>query len=385
MVIGRLEMRAKFGSVEIPSEFLSFTVLITIAVLAWLGHPTPEHRPTLPLSIEQKAPLEPEHPSTLVLPAPPPSIPDKQLSEHIPMASEPALQKLMQPSKDVVSSNSTIKVLRPVPEPPSPTKIKRDILQPTFDQKTPQVGVSSNSVVSIQTDPMIKSPARPVQNWASKPLGKRVADSATRLSLRPLRPPPATSSPKAIQAATRPITRLQSKTKRTGRALLRQLEHGQGPGIEIFWPETPQLRQRLHSLLTKCHGMRSVLMSEDGRLFNTNGRPGAHSQVDMDQTSGFVRQVSGKMTAAERAVIARIRAYHGDQLSGVVVRLFPRSVDAGLLRDLHAFGSFDYDHDRSITAAYTINAGHVRIVDVRIDGKRLSGGFELERIGRVCR
>ena len=138
-------MRAKFGRVEIPSEFLSFTVLITIAVLAWLGHPTPEHRPTLPLNIEQKAPLEPEHPSTLMLPAPPPSIPEKQLSEHVPMASEPALQKLMQPSKDVVTSNSTIKVLRPVPEPPSPTKRKRDILELKSKHVRKQNTVSTGS------------------------------------------------------------------------------------------------------------------------------------------------------------------------------------------------------------------------------------------------
>lgn len=167
--------------------------------------------------------------------------------------------------------------------------------------------------------------------------------------------------------------------------LLRQLEHGKGPGIEIAWPETPELRRRLHILLTKCHGMRAALMSADGRLYVADGTPGVPWHVDMDRTSGFLRQVFGVMTSVERTAVARISAHHGREVTGSVVRLFPRAVDADLLGSFHALGELDYGASQSITAAYSVDGARVRIGDIRINGKPVDSVFELPRIVGRCR
>lgn len=52
----------------------------------------------------------------------------------------------------------------------------------------------------------------------------------------------------------------QSTTVRKGRTLLRILEHGDGPEIQITWPKSSRERDRLFDLLVRCYGVRVALM-----------------------------------------------------------------------------------------------------------------------------
>jgi hypothetical protein len=178
------------------------------------------------------------------------------------------------------------------------------------------------------------------------------------------------------------ITSLQAK--RSGRVLLRQLEHGKGPGIEIAWPAEWQQRQLLHTLLTKCHGMQAARMRRDGRLYVAGGVPGGSWSIDMDRMSGFVRQVVGTITPAERQAVEQIAAHHGGPVPGAVVRLFPRAVDAGLLGGLQALGGMNYETGRSVTAAYSVDDARVLIGGIQVDGRPIVGEFELPRRQGGC-
>ena len=46
--------------------------------------------------------------------------------------------------------------------------------------------------------------------------------------------------------------------------VLRRIEAGEGPGLEIAWPSDPASRLHLTRLLSRCHGMATILMGEEG-------------------------------------------------------------------------------------------------------------------------
>jgi hypothetical protein len=167
------------------------------------------------------------------------------------------------------------------------------------------------------------------------------------------------------------------KTLREGRALLRMLEHGAGPKIEIAWPETGNARRQLFNQFTDCFGMRVALMRPDGKLFVANGRPGAPWEINLDRFSGFVRQPAGQLTSKERDLIRQIRAHH-PRLSRVSpVRIFPRRADAMLLAGLKKISGSPYEKDSVIRARYRMVGRRVVVENVTINGRRTTGQVNL--------
>ena len=59
--------------------------------------------------------------------------------------------------------------------------------------------------------------------------------------------------------------KVNAEAVRTGRALLRIFEHGEGPGIEIAWPGTIAQRECLHDILRRCFGMKLALIDRASR------------------------------------------------------------------------------------------------------------------------
>ncbi len=116
-----------------------------------------------------------------------------------------------------------------------------------------------------------------------------------------------------------------------GRVLLRILEHGSGPEIEIAWPVSAIQRRALYRLFEVCYGMEIAVIDSGGRLYSRTGEAGRPWRLNMDRFSGFVRQPSGRLTLDEKDGIARIRAFHGGLRAAHNVRLFPRRLDALLL------------------------------------------------------
>ena len=118
------------------------------------------------------------------------------------------------------------------------------------------------------------------------------------------------------------------KAVRTGRQLLRILEHGEGPVIEIAWPRSSAQRERLHGVLQRCHGMRLALIDRAGGLYLDAGPRGNKWPIDLDRFSGFVRRPNGHITSAERRDAERVARYHHGLPATTPVRLFPRAADA---------------------------------------------------------
>jgi hypothetical protein len=172
---------------------------------------------------------------------------------------------------------------------------------------------------------------------------------------------------------------VDADTVRTGRALLRILEHGDGPRIDIAWPGSRAARERLHDVLRSCFGMRLALIDHSGGLYLDAGPRGRTWPIDLDRFSGFVRRPNGRIASAEQRAAARVRHHHRRLPETEPVRLFPRPADAALLGGLARLLGDGYRSSRAITASYRLRGGRVRVDGIRIDGRRIAGEIDLTR------
>ena len=163
---------------------------------------------------------------------------------------------------------------------------------------------------------------------------------------------------------------------RQGRALLRQLEAGDGPAIEIAWPASRRNREKLYTAFIRCYGMASAILDTENRLFRASDPRGRRWAPNLDRYSGFVRRVSGRRVAAEKRVLSRIRAHH-QLVAGAPVRLFPRIVDAMLLGGLRRLTGTGYGAGAAIHARYRLSGATVRVTDIAIGNRLVPGSVVL--------
>jgi hypothetical protein len=194
---------------------------------------------------------------------------------------------------------------------------------------------------------------------------------------------PAEPAPAPTEPAPEPAKHASQDELADGRVLLRMLETGKGPLVEIAWPDDPAARTRLYTALAACHGMETVLLGPGDRLFAANGRKGEAAEINPDSTSGFVRRPAGALPAPERETITRTRQRHG-LAGGAPVRLFPRTVDAALLGGLQAAVGPDYLGRRLIHAHYRLDGSRVSVDRIDADGTPVPGAIALPRM-RACR
>jgi len=159
-----------------------------------------------------------------------------------------------------------------------------------------------------------------------------------------------------------------------GRLLLRVLEHGKGPNIEIAWPQSVSERTQLYKTLVSCHGMKIALMNKEGELFINKGTSGQSWFPNMDIFSGYMRQAIGRPVKAEEDATDVIRQRHNLQQVGSLVRIFPRKIDAYLLAGLEGLaGNTRYSQATRITAAYKFSENSISIDSIRFDGRDING------------
>ncbi len=170
-----------------------------------------------------------------------------------------------------------------------------------------------------------------------------------------------------------------------GRVLLRILEHGSGPEIEIAWPVSATQRRALYRLFEACYGMEIAMIDSRGRLYGRSGEAGRPWQPNLDRYSGFVRQPSGRLTADEIDSIARIRTFHGGLRAANNVRLFPRRLDAVLLGGLKALIGDGYGDASAIRAYYRREGNTVLVESIRLDGRPILGRIDLSAAAHRCR
>ena len=159
-----------------------------------------------------------------------------------------------------------------------------------------------------------------------------------------------------------------------GRTLLRLLEHGSGPEIELAWPDSQAERRRLYQRLHDCFGMRIAVMDRSGRLYRDSSGTMASWRPNMDLYSGFMRSPSGRLAPEEEALL---RALRRQVPSAGPVRLFPRRVDALLLGGLQALMGPRYGALQSIQGRYRVRGNRILIEGVQGDGRPVAGTLDL--------
>jgi hypothetical protein len=169
-----------------------------------------------------------------------------------------------------------------------------------------------------------------------------------------------------------------------GRAFLKILEQGAGPGIEIRWPSESWQRDRLYAALVQCLGMRTGLLDGNGRLYLAEGQKGQPSTLDGERYSGFVRRPEGAMAREEEREIGRVRSYHQVRASASAARIFPRRVDAYLIGGLRQLVGDSYLKTKSVRATYRLANGHPVVDSIVADGRRVPGVIDLSDVASRC-
>ncbi|MBF0246735.1 MAG: hypothetical protein HQL36_01475 [Alphaproteobacteria bacterium] len=240
-------------------------------------------------------------------------------------------------------------------------------------------------------------PPPPEKVLAGAPAGRPGGGSSAHVGevaeeITPLKPhPPEQTKPTddrpTIQSVPRPNAELNDDVgvaAENGRTLLRILEHGKGPAIEIAWPDDDRKRSLLFDHFRDCHGMRVALMDLDGRLFTESEETGHPWDLNLDRYSGFVRRPSGAMSGEEMKAAEHIKMHHALQGHMRQVRLFPRNSDAILLGSLREIVGDRYRSAQSITAAYRFNGHAVQVNGIVVDGEPVPGHLILPS-QRTCR
>ncbi|MBO6518396.1 MAG: hypothetical protein JJ900_16045 [Rhodospirillales bacterium] len=150
-----------------------------------------------------------------------------------------------------------------------------------------------------------------------------------------------------------------------GRVLLRALEAGDGPRISIAWPKSVHDREALYLVMTRCLGMAHAVMTAEGQLFRDQDPPGTLWRPNADKYSGFVRSADDTILPRERQLKDRIRRRHGVQ-DGVLVRIFPRAVDAAILGGIHTGAGRHMDSSSNVQATYTLNGDDVSVSGITV-------------------
>ena len=92
--------------------------------------------------------------------------------------------------------------------------------------------------------------------------------------------------------------------------------------------------------------------------------PNKPLKLNVDTSSGFIREVNGRISGAEVDETIRIKQKHANQIFKSFVRIFPRKVDASLLQGLHSVLGDDFSKVKQIKASYRLNEKDVEILDI---------------------
>ena len=169
-----------------------------------------------------------------------------------------------------------------------------------------------------------------------------------------------------------------------GRVLLKKLEYGKGPQVEVSWPKELAQKQELYSVFTKCFGMKTAGLNSSNQLFVRSSGGNRALTLNMDTTSGFIREIHGDISRSERGEIIRIEQKHPYQTFKRFVRIFPRNVDASLLQGLHLVLGDVFPKAKQIKASYRLTGYDVEVFEVSADTQMFPGSFHLRKNARKC-
>ncbi len=232
--------------------------------------------------------------------------------------------------------------------------------QPDNDQQKPQPATTESKVAKPQGSMALASVVLPPP---PAPANKPKRSEETR-GARP-KQPLANISPPIPRASAAKVVSIDPATESDGRTLLRMLEIGKGPAIEIAWPAETDQRDQLYQIFINCFGMKAALLDIQDRLYTNDSKPGVAWRPNLDQFSSFMRRPTGALPNAEKREAGEIRKRH-NLTDGTSVRLFPRRIDAVLLGGLKRIVGGQYESGVNITATYVLKGTRVTIDRVKI-------------------
>ncbi len=133
--------------------------------------------------------------------------------------------------------------------------------QPDNDQQKPQPATTESKVAKPQGSMALASVVLPPP---PAPANKPKRSEETR-GARP-KQPLANISPPIPRASAAKVVSIDPATESDGRTLLRMLEIGKGPAIEIAWPAETDQRDQLYQIFINCFGMKAALLDIQDRL-----------------------------------------------------------------------------------------------------------------------
>lgn len=287
-----------------------------------------------------------------------------------------------------------------LPAPPAPALEQAPKALATRAQEAPQSAEIEQKPPSAKrarpTEPSTRSFATGAKASAPHPQKTKSKPNAGRKPLRratqekPSRPARSARSGLAAKGATneepgKSIVASQNDVAE-GRTLLRLLEYGSGPAIELAWPEAAGHRESLFALLAQCFGMQVALIDAAGHLYVAKGQPNTRWNLNLDRFSSFIREPAGELSGQERQAADRIRAHHSGLNSVSTVRVFPRTVDARLLGGLRRLVGESYAKTQAIRARYRLSGRRLVVEKIVADGRMIQGRLELRPVARgACR
>ncbi|MBL6928900.1 MAG: hypothetical protein ISR44_06980 [Rhodospirillales bacterium] len=321
-------------------------------------------RPPTPHELPQPEPAAEAVLAAISLP-PPPVLPKPQPE---------ATLKPLQTKEAVVEPPKTVKPMEPTAKPER---------------------IETKPMVVKPLEKKVEAPPKPKELKPRKPMkAVKAAQKAPVVKPRKSEPVPIKAKPRIAEPKPEPVqsetvhvsVRSGGQVAKEGRALLRLLEHGSGPTIEIAWPTGSSNRRNLYRTLSGCFGMQAILMDGSGNLFAAKGQKGQKWEINLDRYSGFVRQPAGFIAPQERTSADAIRRYHGFGWDRSVVRVFPRQVDSVLLGGLQQVLGENYSRTKVIRATYRQVGGALYIEGIEADGMKVDGriAFNPKR-GSGCR
>lgn len=272
---------------------------------------------------------------------------------------------------------------------PAPPAV--EVMAPTAHPK-PQVQSQPTPEPTLEAKGGEGVKPAPAQTPAVQPVAPKVEGAVEPVTpekkptVKPA-PPPTKVKPQPIKEKPMEVPAVQEVTVAQttgGRALLRVLEHGKGPLIEIAWPKEARGREALHQTFKTCFGMVNAVMDANGDLYRTSEARGQRWEINLDRYSGFLREASGSLPRSEQGITKTVTCHHGGLGAAGLVRIFPRNVDASLLGGLQAMVGPQYMQAKSIQARYVQANGQVLVRDIFVDGMAREGAIALSPTRR-CR
>lgn len=365
---------------------------LSLLIGAWLVLQWTEEQPA-PVKARQtqpnlgQPPAEPAakpHNRAVLLPPPPPApapapevqakpdpAPEPQPIKAMP-APKPAPAKIepkfepLQPTAKPAPKPVMEAVLKPAPQDRKPTPVTP--AKPQFQEPSPP-----EPDMQAFRSPRDATPKPEKFDALARFKAQRAAQNQAQIQAQERAKPAPAPKPAKIEVSAKAAT--------SGRVALRILEHGEGPEIELAWPNSVRASDRLYRRFTACYGMKTAVMDGSGQLFTRGG--GAHPwRINLDRYSGFVRQVSGRLSPEEASELNAIRRLQRATVSPV--RIFPRAVDARLLGGLGQLLGKSYRSVGRIRATYRITPSGVSIGSITADGKSVAGEIILRPVTRGC-